>query len=184
MVKSIAEIEHFLPMSLNTKENKIYISITGIPSLDKLIHSFVRSSIRLAAFLSKPPGVFLLFPSILLQHVPKLEVFQHADKWAHVCMALYWAIIAYYIFVSFTLYLISERPALRRKVCRYLDAPEVVYPDDFDEEKGREVGRKGFTFKQLSSVTSHKWRLLMVPIVFLCLTSPVQQWIAHMLLQF
>ena len=44
------------------------LSLTTITTLDKAIHGFVRTSIRMVAFLSRPLGVSLLFPAVVLQH--------------------------------------------------------------------------------------------------------------------
>ena len=152
------------------------LSVTLITSLDKAIHGFVRTSIRLVAFLSRPPGVFLLLPAVVLQH----GTFG-LRKWGLLFVGLYWLMISFYVFVALILYLVSENPSLRRKVCRYLDAPEVIYPNDFDEEKGRDVAEKGFTFKQLASVTEHGWRVIMVPIIIMCISFPAHQWAAELL---
>ena len=162
-------------------QNKIYdkhgtLSLTTITTLDKAIHGFVRASIRMVALMSRPPGVFLLFPAVLLQHGKFIF-----GKWGLLLLTLYWFMVTFYVFAALTLYFVSENPNLRRKVCRYLDAPEVLYPDDFDEEKGRDVAEKGFTFKQLASVTEHGWRVIMVPIVLMCISFPAHQWAAELL---
>jgi hypothetical protein len=163
-------------MQNKISEKNTILSVTSITTLDKAIHGFVRASIKMLAFMSRPPGVFLLFPAVVLQH--GTFVF---GKWGLFFVGLYWVMISYYVFVALTLYFVSENPTLRRKVCRYLDAPEVLYPDDFDEAKGRDVAEKGFTFKQLSSVTEHGWRVIMVPIVLVCISFPVHQWAAELL---
>ncbi len=163
-------------MQNETSDKDTILAVTSITALDKAIHGFVRASIKMVALLSTPPGVFLLFPAVVLQHGTFI-----LGVWGLFFAGFYWLMISYYAFVGLTLYLISEDPNLRRKVCRYLDAPEVLYPDDFDEEKGRDVAEKGFTFKQLASVTEHGWRVIMVPIVLMCISFPVHQWVAELL---
>lgn len=152
------------------------LSLTTIAILDKAIHGSVRASVKMVSFMSKPPGLFLLLPAVVLQH-GKFAF----GKWGLLLVALYWLMVTFYAFVALTLYFVNENPNLRRKVCRYLDAPEVLYPDDFDEEKGRDVAEKGFTFKQLASVTEHGWRVIMVPIILMCVSFPVHQWVAELL---
>ena len=55
-------------------------------------------------------------------------------------------------------------------VSRFLDSPEVVYPDYFDESKGRDLAERGFVFKYLGNSRDHAVRVVVVPITALALS--------------
>ena len=149
------------------------ITITGVRLLDLMMHKLARTCTMLVSYISKFPGVLLVVPAIVLSHKPELSAII-LPTWIHLLLTLYFYIISLYTFCCLGLYYISDssgNPLLRERVCRYLDAPEVIYPDDFDEEEGRELAETGFTFKYLGNPRDHTVRVIVVPITLVALSS-------------
>ena len=149
------------------------ITITGVRLLDLMIHKLARTCVMFVSYISKFPGFLFVVPAIVYSHKPELSAII-LPTWMYLLLALYFYTISFYAFCCLGLYYISDlsdNPLLRERVCRYLDAPEVIYPDDFDEEEDRELAEAGFTFKYLGDPRDHTVRVIVVPITLIALSS-------------
>ena len=160
-------------MTTNNQKSRQGIDITGVRLLDLMVHKLARACIMLVSYISKFPGFLLVVPAIVFSHKPELTAIP-VPATLSLLLALYFYIISFYAFCCIGLYYISDlsgNPLLRERVCRYLDAPEVNYPDDFVEEKGRELAETGFTFKYLGDPRDHIVRVIVVPVTLVALSS-------------
>ena len=149
----------------------------GIKSIDVAIHNLVRGLIIFVSTISKFPGILFLVPAIVNAHSPTPQWVLYNYYLSQV-FCFYLVAVTLFIFLCLTLYLVSENPAAREWLCRYLDAPDVIYPADFDEEKERDIAEKGFTFRYLGNERDHTVRVIMVPIAMICLSTTVCKSIA------
>jgi hypothetical protein len=153
------------------------IALVGVKSIDVAIHKLVRMLIIFVSFTSKLPGILFLIPAIVNAHFPQsLSILP--NPYLSRLFSFYFLVVALFIFLCIGLYFVSEQPQQREWLCRYLDAPEIIYPLSFDEEKERDIAEKGFTFKYLGNERDHIMRVICVPIAFVCLSTSVWQSIA------
>ena len=82
-------------------------------------------------------------------------------------LAVYFMVVALFIFSCLKLYSVSDNPIRREKGCRYMDLPEVEYPKDFNEEKGRQLPEQRFTYKYLADSSHRTMRVILVPVIAL-----------------
>lgn len=75
--------------------------------------------------------------------------------------------------VLYLFFIVSEDVTKRERLCRYLDAPEIVYPANFDEDKIRDLVEKGFTFKHLGGERDWNVRVILVPIAVVLLSPTI-----------
>ena len=130
-------------MTINNQNPRQGIDITGVRLLDLMVHKLARASVMLVSYISKFPGFLLVLPAIVLSHKPELTAIT-LPATISILLGLYFYLISFYVFCCLGLYYISDlsgNPLLRERICRYLDAPEVIY----HEEKGRELAETGFT---------------------------------------
>jgi hypothetical protein len=159
------------------KNNHESIALMGVEFIDVAIHHLVRVLIIFVSFTSKWPGILFLLPAIANAHFPqKVSIFYSSHLlWL---FSLYLLAVALLIVLCFGLYFVSKDPAARERLCRYLDAPEIIYPPNFDEEKERDIAEKGFTFRYLGDEKDHTMRVILVPVALVCLSTAVSGSIA------
>lgn len=147
------------------------ITLVGVKPIDVAIHGLVRGLITFVSFTSKLPGILFLVPAIINAHFP-LSLSNH---YLERLFSYYLLSVALFIVLCLTLYFVSEDPAARERLCRYLDAPDIIYPADFDEKKERDIAEKGFTFRYLGNERNHTARVIVVPIAIVYLSTTLSK---------
>ena len=170
-VKKIKLFVNSLKNSSPVSNNYNSIALSGVKPIDIAIHGLVRMLIIFVSFTSKLPGILFLVPAIINAHFP-LPLF---NRYLERLFSYYLLSVALFIILCITLYFVSENPAARERLCRYLDAPDIVYPADFDEEKERSIAERGFTYKYLGDERDHTARVISVPIAIVCLSTTLSK---------
>ena len=127
-------------MTVNNQKPRQGIDITGVRLLDLMVHKLARASVMLVSYISKFPGFLLVIPAIVFTHKPELTAIPLPIT-VSVLLALYLYMIFIYVLCCLCFVGVYYNPLLRERICRYLDAPEVIY----HEEKGRQLAETGFT---------------------------------------
>ena len=149
------------------------IEITNIRSIDICLHKLTRAAVMLVSLLSSMPGALLLVPASLMGYVPEfMNVTVPLSYYPLVAklVSVYLLVVIVFIVSCLTLYLVNEDTIRRERFCRYIDLPEVEYPEDFDEEKERLLAEQGFTYKYLANPSHHTMRVILVPVIALSLS--------------
>ena len=153
------------------------IALVGVKSIDVAIHHLVRMLIIFVSFTSKLPGILFLIPAIVNAHFPDTLSILYSSYLSRL-FSFYLLAVALFIILCLGLYFVSEDPTARERLCRYLDAPEIIYLPNFDEEKERDIAEKGFTFKYLGDERDHTMRVILVPVALVSLSTTVSRSIA------
>ena len=176
-IKQINTIREIFEKNSNLFDNgHKSIALFEVKPIDVAIHNLMRMLVVFVAFTSKLPGILFLVPAIINFQFPQIYRSFEIQLTLYSLnllssyfrlLSLYFLAVVLFLCLSVYLYFVSENAAPREQLCRYLDAPQVIYPADCDEDKIRNLVEKGFIFKHLGSERDWNVRIISVSIAIL-----------------